>query len=680
MLLVLMPFLSSLLAPAQTKPELDLMPWPASVQTSTGELRLDQSFTVGVRGNDDPRVKRAALRLLDRLSRQTGVPMRPGLADAAHATLVVTAEHGSERVQAVGEDESYALEVTPAGATITAPNALGVMHGMETFLQLVRAGASGFSAPAVVIHDAPRFPWRGLLIDSARHFIPPEVIRRNLDGMAAVKLNVFHWHLSDYQAFRIESRKSPKLQEMGSGGLYYTQDQVRDIIAYARDRGIRVVPEFDMPGHSTSWFVGYPELASGGGPYHLQTNFGVFDDAMDPTRESTYRFLDKFLEEMTRLFPDPYFHIGGDEVTGKDWDRNPAIQEFMKARGIKTDAELQAYFTTRVQKILKKYRKTMVGWDEVMQGDIPPEVVIQSWRGPRGLAAAARAGHRVVLSNGFYIDLMQPASQHYLIEPLSGDAATLTPEQQKLVLGGEATMWSELVTPENIDSRIWPRTAAIAERLWSPQSVTDVDSMYRRLAAISEDLDWAGLTHNSYYRPALERIAGPRYAPPLAALASALEPPKEYARLDIDQVSTATAYNRLVDVLHPESDAAREFAQAVERIVAKKAAPDDEGRARALLAGWSGQEQALALAFRNSPSFLLKELAPVSQQVAALARTGLEALDYVDKGAAPPPSWTQQALALADAADKPQASTMVMIAAPVRLLVQAAGGAHAATP
>src|SRR5215470_3629563 len=232
------------------------------------------------------------------------------------------------------------------------------MHGLQTFLQLIDVSADGFAVPAVRINDQPRFPWRGLLIDSGRHFIPPDVIRRNLDGMEAVKMNVFHWHISDYQGFRVESRKFPKLHELGSDGLYYTQEEIRDLIEYARDRGIRMVPEFDMPGHSTAWFVGYPELASGSGPYAIDRKWGVFDPAMDPTKDSAYKFLDEFIAEMSKLFPDKYFHIGGDEVNGKEWDANPKIQEFKRARNFKSNDELQAYFSQRVQKLVVKHGKS----------------------------------------------------------------------------------------------------------------------------------------------------------------------------------------------------------------------------------------------------------------------------------------------------------------------------------
>jgi hexosaminidase len=206
----------------------------------------------------------------------------------------VNSEHASKPVQELGEDESYTLEVTSSGAQLNAPTTLGVMRGLQTFLQLVEITPQGFAVPAVVIQDKPRFAWRGLMIDVGRHFMPMEVIKRNLDGMAAVKMNVFHWHLSDNQGFRVESKRFPKLQEMGSDGLYYTQEQVRDVISYAHDRGIRVIPEFDMPGHSTAWFVGYPDLASAPGPYTIERKWGVFDPAMDPTRESTYKFLDAY--------------------------------------------------------------------------------------------------------------------------------------------------------------------------------------------------------------------------------------------------------------------------------------------------------------------------------------------------------------------------------------------------
>src|SRR5213075_1636301 len=365
----------------------------------------------------------------------------------------------------------------------------------------------GFSVLVATIDDKPRFPWRGLLIDSGHRFVHISAIKRNLDGMEAVKLNVFHWRFADNQGFHIESKKFPLLQEKGSGGFYYSQDQAREVINHARERGIRVVPEFDIPGHSTSWLVGYPELGSAPGPYKIERGAGIFEPALDPTREQTYKFLDAFLGEMAALFPDAYMHIGGDENEGKQWDRNPQIQAFMKEKGIKDNHALQAYFNQRVLKILQKHGKKMIGWEEILHPDLPKDAVIHSWRGPASLAEAAKRGYNGILSAGYYIDLIYPASDHYKADPLP-ENSPLTADQAKHILGGEATMWSEWVSPETIDSRIWPRTAAIAERLWSPQGINEVDDMYRRLAIIDLQLEELGMTQRKNQLMMLRRLAG----------------------------------------------------------------------------------------------------------------------------------------------------------------------------
>src|SRR5262249_12284776 len=242
--------------------------------------------------------------------------------------------------------------------------------------------------------------------------------------------------------------------------------------------------EFDMPGHSTSWFVGYPDLASGPGPYSIERKFGVFDPAMDPTKASTYKFLDAFVAEMAKLFPDQFFHIGGDEVNGKAWDANPGIQQFIHAHGLKNNDELQAHFNQKLQKILEKYGKTMLGWDEILHPDLPKTIVIQSWRGQKSLADAARQGYRGLLSSGYYLDLMSPASAHYAVDPFADDAAALSAEEKERILGGEACMWGEYVSSENIDGRIWPRTAAVAETSLSVQTTSDLDSTQARLAPV----------------------------------------------------------------------------------------------------------------------------------------------------------------------------------------------------
>jgi hexosaminidase len=568
-ILVILMLGSVLMSSSSAEPQkLNLMPMPASVQMQTGQLVIDPSFSVGISGHSDAQLQRAVERFLDDLRRQTGMPpLDMKITNAAQAKLVVHCEHESKAVQELGEDESYSLEISAAGAKLDATT-LGIMRGLETFLQLVQTTSDGFAAPAITIHDKPRFPWRGLMIDVSRHFIPLDVLKRNLDGMAAVKLNVFHWHLSDNQGFRVESEKFPKLTEMGSDGLFYTQDEVRDLIAYAHDRGIRVVPEFDMPGHSTAWFVGYPELASGPGPYQIERKWGVFDPAMNPAEERTYKFLDSFIGEMAILFPDQYFHIGGDEVNGKEWDANPNIQAFMHAHGLKTNQDLQAYFNTRVQKIVSKHGKTMVGWDEILRPDLPKNIVVQSWRGQDSLAAATRQGYRGILSYGYYLDLMWPASRHYAVDPISDGTANLTPEEKERILGGEACMWSEYVSPENIDSRIWPRSAAIAERLWSPQDVTDPTSMYQRLEKTSRWLDWLGLTHNSSYGTMLRRIAGSNDISALRTFTDVVEPVKDYTREEIATVeaTSLSPLNRVIDAVRPESDTARHFADLVDAL------------------------------------------------------------------------------------------------------------------
>ena len=660
---------------AEPPQSLNLMPLPAKVQTGDGQLLIDRNFSVSIAGHHEARLDRAVEIFLGQLRRQTGMPpIDMKVTDSPSATLVIQAAGGTKPVQELGEDESYKLDVTDSGAKLSAATTLGAMRGLETFLQLVQTSSAGFAVPAVSIDDSPRFPWRGLMIDAGRHFIPLDVLKRNLDGMAAVKLNVFHWHLSENQGFRIESKKFPKLQEMGSDGMYYTQAEVRDLIAYARERGIRVVPEFDMPGHSTAWFVGYPELASGPGPYQIERQWGVMDPAMDPTKEETYKFLDKFIGEMAGLFPDQFFHIGGDEVNGKEWDANPKIQAFKQAHGLKDNADLQAYFNQRVQKIVARHGKTMLGWDEILRPDLPKDIAIQSWRGPDSLAQAAKQGYRGLLSSGFYVDLMWSAERHYATEPLSGAAANLTPDQQKLILGGEACMWSEYVSPENIDSRIWPRTAAIAERLWSPQDVRDVKSMYQRMAVTSRWLDGLGLTHNSSYDSMLRRIAGTDDIAALKALADVLEPVKDYTREETAPApaTSASPLNRVVDAVRPESATARQFAEAVNELTGGAARPGTEARIRELLNRWRNNQVELQPQFGQS--LLLQEVAPISLNLSALGGAGLTALDYLDRGEPAPTAWVTAQLALVEQAKKAQAQLLIMVAPSVEKLIQASAG------
>jgi hexosaminidase len=677
-------FVCVLMFPTMTaaqQPAPALLPVPAKVQTGSGSLRVEATFSVALTGHTEPRLERSVERFLHQLALQTALPLSTKAANNTKATLVVHTDHGSKEIQELGEDESYVLEVSASGAKLTAPTPLGTMHGLQTFLQLVAVSPEGFASPAVTIQDQPRFLWRGMMIDSARHFTPLDVLKRNLDGMESVKMNVFHWHLSENQGFRMESKKFPKLHEMGSDGLFYTQDEVRDLIAYARDRGIRVVPEFDMPGHTTAWFVGHPELASGKGPYEIERKWGIFDPAMDPTNEKVYKLLDELIAEMAKVFPDHFFHIGGDEVNGKEWDSNPKIQAFMKARGIKNNEGLQAYFSERVQKLVTKHGKTVVGWDEVLVPGVPKDIVIQSWRGQASLAQAAKLGYRGILSNGYYLDLGWPAARHYTVDPMSGDADNLTPEEKQRILGGESCMWAEYVNPENIDSRIWPRNAAIAERFWSPEGVRDAASMYARLDFVSARLEWLGLTHKGYYHKMLQRIAGPATPAELAALRTftdQVEPVKDYTREQTApaEPTSATPMNRVVDAVPLESDAGRHFGELVDQFLAascRDAAAD--ARLLAQLTIWRDNDARLQTLEQRS--FLVKEVAATSQDLSAIGAVGLAALDAIAKGQPASDSWKAQQLAVMEQAKKPKAQLLLIPAPAVQKLVEATavGGA-----
>ncbi|MGH9734389.1 MAG: beta-N-acetylhexosaminidase, partial [Candidatus Acidiferrales bacterium] len=663
-----------------TQPQLNVMPLPAKFQLGNGQLVITTNFSVANKGVQDARIDSALQRFVAHLALETGIPVGLAPGSTGPATLTVSAVRASKQYAQLGEDESYTLDISPSAATLTAPTTLGILRGLQTFLQLVEATSHGFAAPAVHIEDAPRFPWRGLMIDVSRHFIPMDALYRAVDGMAVVKLNVFHLHLSDDQGFRMQSKEFPKLTELGSDGNYYTQDQMKALIDYAADRGIRVVPEFDMPGHATSWFVGYPELSSGPGPYAIERRFGIFDQAMDPTRDETYKFLDKFIGEMADFFPDQYFHIGGDEVNGKQWRANPKVQAFMREHNMKNTQELQQYFTVRVQKLVAKHHKFMIGWDEILSPGMPNDIVIQSWRGPDSLAAAAKQGYRGLLSSGYYLDHMQTAAEHYAVDPLSGDAASLTPEEKSRILGGEACQWAEFLTPDNVDSRLWPRAAAVAERLWSPQAETqDVASMYRRLENVSWRLELLGIRHRSEMSAMLGRMVGSDDVAALRVLADAVRPVgldgREHTDHEDQTRETAlTPMNRLVDAVQPESEPARDFVDTVNALIAGNLADrKTETAVRNQMILWRDNDSQLEPLIAKSA--VLKELTPVSQNLSALGAAGVQALDFIDRAEKPSADWTTQTLAMIQKAQDPQADVFIVVAPAIQSLVNAASSA-----
>jgi len=647
----------------------NLMPVPANISWKSGRLPVSKTFTVAVKGQTDERLKSYVFRVMRRMEGRTILEFSRELAtDAGGTQLLIETRSTGKPIPAVGDDESYNLEISEQQAKIIAPTTVGAMRGLETFLQLLASDKDGFYFPAVSIADKPRFAWRGLMIDSARHFQPMEVLKRNLDAMAAVKLNVLHWHLTEDQGFRIESKKFPELHQMGSDGFFYTQEQAREIIKYAADRGIRVMPEFDMPGHATAWLVSHPEIGSAPGPYKIERLPGIFDPTMDPTNEKTYRLLKGFFKEMSALFPDAYMHIGGDENKGKQWTANQKIQAFMKEKGIKDNHELQTYFNKRLLKFLQKEGKIMMGWDEIFQPDLPKDVVIHSWRGQKALANAAKQGFQGVLSNGYYIDLMFPASQHYAVDPLPADSP-LSAEEQKRILGGEATMWSEWVSPETIDSRIWTRTAAIAERFWSPREVNQVDDMYRRLAVIDNQLEELGLTHRKNQAVLLRRLANNQDIAALQTLVSVIEPVKEYRRYKARPQTMLSPLTGLIDAAQADAPNARIFNRTVDEMLLDNSANNAE-KIRLMLNEWRAAADKLAPVMEKSAA--LTEVKPLVEDWRNLIAIALETVSYLEKNSAPTAEWREAKLKMLEAITKPKAALEFAVVSGVKTLVIAA--------
>jgi hexosaminidase len=767
---------------------LRLMPLPVAAELGAGALDLRRGLTtVGVRCAD-ARVARALVRFGRQLAQARPRTLGPR-GDRAAFTVSCNRRAGSTQLPV--EDESYTLTVRPLEVTLSAQTPYGVLHGLETLLQLVERTDSTISVPAVTIEDRPRYPWRGLMIDVSRHWMPKEVILRNLDAMAAVKLNVLHLHLSDDQGFRVESRLFPRLHQAGSGGNYYTQADIRDIVTYAADRGIRVVPEFDLPAHATSWLVGYPQLGSGTGPYALAREYGIHDATLDPTREEVYEFLDSFFGEMARLFPDAFVHIGGDEVSGKThWNTNARIQQFMRDHRLQGNRSLQSYFERRLQVILASHGRAMVGWDELLEDSLRRPVVIQAWRSQEALFEAVDRGFGAILSAGWYLDHKLPAADLYRVEPtrlrdvvtivpdsarwkswnirvragegvidgrltlfgppeittgalevagtvraiekatMNGDTLrlviraeggnsaltaaqrddslvgtvgmfgfslpfggkraggsdmpgttvptfrtvpALTPESERLIVGGEAAMWSEVVSAGTIDSRIWPRTAAVAEKLWTPAALTDdMGDMYRRLDFVSGYLTMRGVTHESAYAGALRELLGrDDDIEPLRTLVDALEEVKYYQRMAFAPAQTLEPELRsLADVARPESRTARTFAARVDVFLADTARRAEADAIRAQLATWRDNHARLAPMLGSAKQ--AEDIRLLSERLSTSAAAGLAALDALQRRQALPMSDSARYERELTAAVQPRAAVMSPAFAAIRKLVDKA--------
>jgi len=669
-------FLPALLA-AQTPATRGLLPVPQHVEWRSGRIALDTTFRIAL-VRVDPRLSAGAARFLDRLEHRSGVPLSHVIGrDTASATLVIDARRTGTAVPALEEDESYTLESSKDGIVLRSGTTVGALRGLETLLQLTEAGDHGWSVPAVRIEDAPRFAWRGLLLDVGRHFEPVEVIERTLDGMALVKLNVFHWHLSDDQGFRAESRRFPRLTRFGSDGQFYTQAQIREVVAYAGDRGIRVIPEFDMPGHATSWFAGYPQYASLRGKYSVQRQFGVHSAVFDPTSETVYRFLDLFVGEMAPLFPDRYWHIGGDEVEDAQWNASRHIRAFRRKHKLPDNRALQAYFNRRLATILRKHGKQMVGWDETLHPDLPKGTVVQSWRGPGFLLDAVHQGHPALLSAGYYLDHIDLAEDHYRVDPLPSDSG-LSAEQRALVLGGEACMWSEHVGPETVESRIWPRLGAVAERLWSARSVTDVDDFYRRLAITSSGLEQLGIEQGAHPASMARRIAAPTDLPVVTGLLDLVQPATFGQRVRLQHTSQLTPLVRLIDAARPDPPARRVWKDVAMRVAHD---PQDNGLAadslRIAFQQWQRFSPAIESAASRSP--LVDDGISAARTLGQLGVLGDDALARLLKGDKPDSVWTAAAKAQLDLARQPQGLLRLVVVDAVEVIVDAVKGSRPTT-
>lgn len=406
-------------------------------------------------------------------------------------------------------EEGYTLAASPDGVRIRAPKAAGLFYGIQTLLQLLPAPGQGgagrspvrqsgpekdaaWTVPGVTITDRPRFSWRGYLLDPARHFRSVDFLKRTIDLLACHKLNVLQLHLTDDQGWRLEIKKYPKLTEVGAWrgagpqrhGGYYTQEEIREVVAYAASRFVTVVPEIEMPGHSVAALAAYPEYSCAGGPFEVWTRWGVSEDICCAGNDGTFAFRQGVLDEVLALFPSRFIHVGGDECPRTRWKACPKCRQRIQDENLKDETELHGYFIRRLDAYLTAKRRRLVGWDEILEGGLAPGAVVMSWRGEQGGIAAARMGHDVVMSPFSHCYLDQPlqaisVEKAYAYEPIPQE---LTPEQAKHVLGLQANMWGEQ-TPQDadVDRMTWPRLAALAEAGWSPREGRDGADFRARL-------------------------------------------------------------------------------------------------------------------------------------------------------------------------------------------------------
>ena len=505
--------------------EASIVPRPMEMTISDGTFVLKPSTRILV--SEDAR--EAGSYLHDLLQAATGFPLQVGEAEGSRKqadTILLTTRAADPSLG----DEGYEMTVTPASVVISAKKPVGIFYGIQSLRQLLppeiesreKGNGIAWDIPAVRVKDWPRFAWRGMMLDVGRHMFPLDFIKRFIDLMALHKMNVFHWHLTEDQGWRIEIKKYPKLTEVGSWrgsarlpkeneapdgqryGGYYTQEQVREIVTYAASRFIRVVPEIEMPGHAVAALASYPELGCTGGPYAVRSSWGIAKDVYCAGNEQTFAFLEDVLDEVIELFPDEYIHIGGDECPKERWKTCPKCQAAMQKYGLQNEEQLQSHFIRRIETFLNTKGRRMIGWDEILEGGLAPNATVMSWRGMDGGLKAAREGHDVVMSptSHCYLDYRPtegvdptlpewlaylPLEKSFAFEPVPDN---LSPAEAAHILGAQANLWTEFVpTPERADYMVYPRASALAEVMWSEQTGRDFGDFSKRLGNLLQHLD-----------------------------------------------------------------------------------------------------------------------------------------------------------------------------------------------
>jgi hexosaminidase len=506
-----------------------LVPLPHSLTPRNGEFSLTAQTPILLPDSATPELRSVATHLARLLEPATGytiaiayVSQRACFAGAPAIEL--------ELDGAISEPEGYGLDASLEGLRIRGGTARGVFHGVQTLRQILAPEIESktpvpmarWLVPAVSIEDAPRFSYRGMHLDVSRHFFPPEFVKKYIDLLALYKLNTFHWHLTDDQGWRIEIAAYPKLTEVGawrnetSGryGGFYTQAEIREIVSYASERFVTIVPEIEMPGHSRAAVAAYPEYACTPGPFEVATTWGVFNDIFCPS-EATFTFLEGVLTEVFALFPGKYVHLGGDEAPTDRWETSAVAQAVIEREGLANERELQGYFMRRMETFAASHGRSIIGWDEILDAGVMPSATIMAWRGSDRGTLAAREGHDVIMTpNGScYFDHYQgpeatepdafpgsytPLSEVYAMQPLPPG---LNAEQATHVLGAQGNLWSEYIpTPEHAEYMALPRTIALAEVLWSDPGALDYSTFVARLEAHSAHLDAQGTRYATLFR------------------------------------------------------------------------------------------------------------------------------------------------------------------------------------